>query len=238
MNKSLFIFSTCIILITAESFAQYNNKLFSISINGNYTTSAKIYLNPNSTDIDLKNRSNLVEDIFSPSIDIRFSITEEIFLGLCSEYLHKLASQNITVIGSSGTESISINDGFKVIPIELSIHYLLPFSSEKIKFLINGGFAYYYGSHVRKFGDVQISNIKRESAYGIHVGTSADYLINNYFSIRGEMKFRDPEFETTNKYDKRIINYNGKVIRVNQEKFDSKINIDGITFILGIAFHI
>jgi outer membrane protein W len=234
--KKLLLFSVLyLILKPCGLYAQYNAGRFSISLNGNYTTTAKIYLNPNST--DLKNRYSEVEDIFSPSIDIRYSLTEDILIGFSTEYLYKLSQQYITVIGAGGAEYISINDGFRLIPFELSAHYLIPFSNDKFKFLIGGGLAYYYGSHIRKFGDEEISNIKREFAYGIQVSTSADYMINSFLSVRGEMKFRDPEFETTYKYDKKTVKYNEQVIRINQDKFDSKINIDGITFILGLAFH-
>ena len=233
-------YSYIIFIVLLVSFgninAQYNGNLFNVSFNANYTTSARIYLNPNSSDIDLKNRSNSVSDIFSPSIDIRYALSEDIFLGISTEYMYKVISDYLNVLGPKGTETINIDDGFKLIPVELFVHYLLPFSTEDFKFLIGGGVAYYYGSHVRKFGNEEISNVKRDFAYGVHVSTSADYLINKFLSVRAEMKFRDPEFETTNKYNKNIVNYNGEVIKVNQETFDSKINVDGITFTLGIAF--
>jgi outer membrane protein W len=231
-----YITLTLVLFIFISVNAQYNGNLFSISLNGNYTTSAKIYLNPNSPDIDLKNRSNPVSDIFSPSLDIRYALTEEIFLGISTEYLYKVSGQFLTVLGTRGTESISIDDGFRLIPFELFLHYLLPFSTENFKFLIGGGAAYYYGSHVRKFGNEDISNVKRDFAYGIQVTTTMDYLINSFIAVRAELKFRDPEFETTNRYDKNTVNYNGEIIRLNREQFDSKINIDGITFTCGVAF--
>ncbi|MCX6151772.1 MAG: hypothetical protein NTX22_14710 [Ignavibacteriales bacterium] len=237
MKINLSIFLIIVLLPLGTLKAQFSYELFNISLNGNYTTSAKIYLNPNSSDIDLKNRSNPVEDILSPSIDLRYAFTEEIYFGLEIEYLKKVGTQVLTVLGTGGTKSISIEDGFKVIPIELSLYYLLPFSSEKFKFLIGGGAAYYYGSHIRKFGDEEISNVKRDFAYGIQVSATADYFVLNFLSIRTEMKFRDPEFEITSKYNKSTVNYKGETIRIYQEKFDSKINIDGVTFILGLAFH-
>jgi outer membrane protein W len=237
MKELLILSFVCLVLNITELFAQIRYKNFSVSLNGNYTTTAKIYLNPNSTEVDLKNRYTEVSDIFSPSVDIRYSIAEDILIGFSTEYLYKISPLFITVIGPGGIESISINDGFRLIPFEVSAYYLMPFSNDKFKFLIGGGLAYYYGSHIRKFGDEEISNIKREFAYGIQVSTSADYMINELLSVRGEMKFRDPEFETTNRYNKITVSYNGQIIRLGQDKFDSKINIDGITFILGLAVH-
>ncbi len=51
------------------------------------------------------------------------------------------------------------------------------------------------------------------------------------------MKFRDPQFTVKSKYSKKEVNYNGNIIRIAQDTFDSKINVDGVTFILGLAFH-
>lgn len=51
------------------------------------------------------------------------------------------------------------------------------------------------------------------------------------------MKFRDPELEVTSKYKTKRVNYNGATIVLAQDTFTSKINIDGVTFTLGMAFH-
>lgn len=102
---------------------------------------------------------------------------------------------------------------------------------------MGGGAGYYIGSHIRKFGDAEVSNVERKAAYGIHVHLTMDYLINDFVSLRGEMKFRDPQFTVKSKYSKLEVNYNGNIIRLAQESFDSKINVDGVTFVLGIAFY-
>jgi hypothetical protein len=102
---------------------------------------------------------------------------------------------------------------------------------------MGGGAGYYIGSHIRKFGDADVSNAERKTAYGIHVSISMDYLIKDFISVRSEMKFRDPQFTVKSKYNKKEVNYDGYVIRLAQETFDSKINLDGVTFILGLVFH-
>jgi hypothetical protein len=63
-----------------------------------------------------------------------------------------------------------------------------------------------------------------------------DYVINNFMAVRTEMKFRDPQFTVKNRYTKKFANYHGEVFRIPQEFFDSKINVDGVTFILGAVF--
>lgn len=225
-------------LLCGSAHGQEMYKDFSLSLNYNYTTTARIFLNPKSPDEILRNNSFYMEDIFSPSADLRYRLTEDILIGLNVEYIKKVqAGPNLTVLGSGGTQTIIVEDGFKVIPFELSAYYILPFSTEKFKFIMGGGLAYYYGEHLRKFGDEEVSNLKREFAYGIQALVSSDYMITSFLSLRGEMKFRDPELEVTSKYKNKRVNYEGSTIVLAQDTFQSKINIDGVTFTLGMAFH-
>lgn len=233
-------FHFTVIIIFAASvniFSQFN-KTFGISVNAVYNTSAKIYLYPNSSDVFLRNSSFELEDIFNPSIDFRYNLTESLIIGLNADYMVKTSlGPNLTVFIGNSTVRIQVEDGFRLIPLELSAHYLLPFSTEYFKFLMGGGIGYYIGSHIRKFGDVEVSNIERKAAYGIHVSISMDYLIKDFVSVRGEMKFRDPQFTVKSKYSKQEVNYEGNIIRLAQDSFDSKVNLNGLTFILGLAFH-
>lgn len=226
-----------IIIFSTNALAQFN-KTFGVSVNAVYNTSASIYLSPNSSDIILRNNSFLIENIFNPSIDFRYKLSESIILGFNTEYMTSSSiGPNLTVFLGNSTVTINVEDGFSLIPLELSAYYLLPFSTERFKFLMGGGIGYYIGSHVRKFGDVEVSNAERKAAYGFHVNISMDYLIKDFISVRGEMKFRDPQFTVKSKYSKKEVNYNGSIIRLAQDTFDSKINVDGVTFILGLAFY-
>lgn len=231
------IAATAILLFYTSTLAQFN-KNFGLSVNAVYNTSARIYLSPNSSDLILRNNSFLIENFFNPAIDFRYRLSESIILGFNTEYMTTTSlGPNLTVFLGSSTVTINVEDGFQLIPLELSTYYLLPFSTEHFKFLMGGGIGYYFGSHIRKFGDVEVSNADRKSAYGIHVSISLDYLLRDFVSVRGEMKFRDPQFKVKSKYNKKEVNYNGNIIRLAQDSFDSKINVDGVTFILGLAFH-
>ncbi|MGE5401223.1 MAG: hypothetical protein ACM3S2_12530 [Ignavibacteriales bacterium] len=221
-----------------RSAGQYMDRNFSLSLNYNYTTTAKLFLNPKASEEILRNSSVPLEGIYSPSLDLRYRLTDDILLGFNIEYIKKTAvGPNLTVLAGDGTQTIDVEDGFKLIPFELSGYYLVPFSTESFKFLMGGGVAYYYGEHLRKFGDEEVSNVSREFAYGIQLSISSDYMINRYLSVRGEMKFRDPDFEVTSKYSKKRVNYNGDTIVLAQDTFQSRINMDGVTFTLGLALH-
>ena len=145
--------------------------------------------------------------------------------------------KNEKVITSRGTELITVEDGFKMIPVEFSIYYLLPFSTEKFKFLMGGGMGYYYGSMIRKFGNAEVSNAGRKAAFGIQVAIGMEYLLNEYISFRTEMKFRDPELTVKNRYNQQEYIYKGEKVKVISQEFESKINVNGLAFVLGVAFH-
>jgi hypothetical protein len=227
-----------ILLMSVPLWAQFKSKDWNLAFNSVYTTTARIYLNPNSSDPILRNNYFSLQGIVSLQVEIMYRLEEDVFLGLSTEYMRATSSGfNLTAFSGNTTISVLLQDGFQLIPIEFSGYYLLPFSTERFKFLMGGGIGYYIGEHIRKFGDVQVTNIARPSAYGIHAILTMDYLFYENVSVRGELKFRDPEFNSTSKYDKTDIIYNGSLIHLGQQVFDSKINVDGISFIIGVAFH-
>jgi hypothetical protein len=102
---------------------------------------------------------------------------------------------------------------------------------------MGGGGGYYFGEHIRKFGDAEVESIEREAAFGIHVSISMEYLLRDNLGLRTEMRFRDPQFNLTSRYTKEQVNYNGTTINLTQNNFSSKINVDGVTFVLGAVFN-
>lgn len=235
--KKVIILLLYLFVFCNAAYPQYNGNSFLVGINGIYTTSAKIYLYPNSSDEVLRNTSFPLSDIYDAGIYFRYRLSDDILMGFSTEYMTKTATgKNLTVFSNNQTVTIDVQDGFKMIPFELSIYYLLPFSTEKFKFLMGGGGAYYYGKQIRNFGDAGISSSETQIAYGIQVSISMDYLLPDNFIIHCGMKFRDPQFTVENKYDKSIVNYNGTTLNLAQSSFVSKVNVDGVTFQLGAAY--
>ena len=232
-----FIYPAILLLIFSTlAKAQFNDKRISIGINGAYTTSARIFLNPNSSDPVLRNNSFGLSDIFNPSVDIRYRITDDIILGIGTEYMKASATgSNLTAFVGNSTVTIDVKDGFLLIPIEFSAYYILPFSTERFKFLMGGGAGYYFGKHIREFGDASVSAVDRNFAYGIQVSVSMDYLVRDNISLHSEMKFRDPQFKVESAYNKLKVNYNNEQVTLVQKTFDSKVDVNGVTFILGAS---
>lgn len=224
-------------LFYIPALCQYNGNDISIGVYGFYTTSASVFLNPNASDIVVRNKSFLIEDIWNPGVDIRFRVSEPLILGLNIEYIRITRSApNLNVFLGGSVVTLIVDDGFKLIPVELSAYYLLPFSTEGFKFLMGGGLAYYNGEFIREIGETEVKNITKEAAFGIHVSISMDYVPINDVAIRFQMKFRDPQFTVSSQYEQQEIEYEGNVIILPEGSFNTKINLDGITFMLGAAF--
>lgn len=229
MNKLLqilFFFLPFTILLS-----QYNGDIFSVSLGYNYTTSSKIFLNPEALDILDQNQHTEIGDFQNISFDIRYRLNESIIFGLDLEYLENTSNgQNLS------SPIFVVEDGFKIVPIEISIYYFLPFSTENFKFFMGGGLGIYFGERIRNFGDINFLNVNSEIGYGIQASSGMDYMVFSNMSIRGEIRFRDPDFKVTNKYNNQNVNYDGRTYSVNQDDIISRINIDGITFRIGASY--
>ncbi len=232
-------FKIIFVLIPFTISAQFADNNFGIALNGVYTTSAEIFLNPNSSNLELRNRSYTLEDIFNPGIEIRYRFSEEFILGLNLEYIKKTATApNLTAFIGSQVVVLKVEDGLKVFPIELTFHYFFPFSTEDFKFMMGGGFGYYYGEFIRNFAGTELEVVERKIAVGIHVSTSMDYMIHNNLSARFEMKFRNPQYNVKSKYSTTTVIYQGNEIQLPADDFETKVDVNGLTFSLGLVINI
>lgn len=227
-----------IISLNSIIFAQYNGNRFSVFAGFDYITSAQIFLNPNSSDIFLRNSSFEINNLYSPIVDFRYRLNDDLILGLNTEYISKSQTgNNLSVKEGSQEIKLDVADGVMFIPIEFSLHYYLPFSTDQFKFTMGLGVGYNLGKQTRKFGNTEIETISRRNSMGILVTVGVEYLITDQFGARFNMKFRDPEIELTNRYKNSIIDYNGTQVQLSSDTFNSKINLDGISFIIGMVFH-
>lgn len=236
--KTIFKYSLltlAFIMFSNNIIAQYEGSNLGIALNYSFTTSSKLYLFPNAQDPILRNQNVEMDGINSYGIDIRYRISEPLIIGLSTEYLKNTKNHGEFSVGGF---VIDIDDGFELIPVELTLYYLVPFSTEKFKFYMGGGAGLYFGKHIRNFSDVSVSDIGSETTYGIQVTTGMDYLANEFISLRAEMRFRDPEFDMKSKYSKQIFEHQGRSLLLSRETFETKANVDGITFLIGIVFRI
>jgi len=227
------------ILFSAGTFAQFSTGNLGIAVNAVYTTSVDIFLNPNSSNSEVRNKSFTLENIWNPGIDIRYRFTSEFILGLNIEYMKKTATvPNLTAFVGNQVLVFEVEDGFSAVPIELTAHYFFPFSTEDFKFMMGGGVGYYIGDFIRKFQGVDLEITQRKFALGLHVSASIDYIIIENLSARFEMKFRNPQYTITSKYSQTEVTYQGNIIQLPENPFDTKVDINGLTFIFGLVVNI
>jgi len=233
------LFLILIVIINTSLFAQFGAGRIGIAVNAVYTTSAEIFLNPNSSNSEVRNKSFLLENIWNPGLDIRYRFSTEFILGLNVEYIKKSAyAPNLTAFIGNQVYIFEVEDGLSVVPIELTAHYYFPFSTEEFKFVMGGGLGYYIGEFVRKFQDVDLEIAQRKFALGFHVSASMDYIIVENLSARFEMKFRNPQYTVTSKYSKTEVIYQENVIQLPDNAFDTKVDINGLTFLIGLVINI
>jgi hypothetical protein len=103
---------------------------------------------------------------------------------------------------------------------------------------MGGGLGYYRGEFIRKISDAELAITKRQLAVGFHVSTSMDYMFLENVSFRFEMKFRNPQYNVETRYTKSEVIFQGQVIELPANAFETKIDITGVTFQFGFVLHI
>src|SRR3970282_1485057 len=97
-----------------------------------YTTTSKIFFNPEAANEVERNRFFDVDNIFSLGLDVRRDISYNLRVGLSVEYIS--ASTKVTPIVRDRTGrffELAEEDGYRLIPVELSGYFIIPFSSDR-----------------------------------------------------------------------------------------------------------
>lgn len=228
-----------ILALSLQTSAQYGRNGFSLAVGFNYTTTSSFFPNPKASDPYIANYFEELKGIIHYSISIRYKLSSIIALELNSEYMRKTYfDKSVNAISPAGVIRLESKEGYVVIPIELNIVYLLPFSTDLLKFDMSAGIATYLGKHIREFGNVKTETTIESFPFGIQVGVGTEYLITDYLSARFEMRFRDPELNFDTKYVNRSVEYKDMNVYMPVESFKSKVNINGISFGIRFSFHI
>lgn len=211
---------------------------FNLCLRGSYITSARIYHSPRSSDEILRNEYSSLSGLMSCGIEIRYRIpSTSIELGLGTEYLSTSRKGQYSLIQGNQAFLLPIDEGFTLIPIELSAHFVLPFGGEYFRMTMGGGTGFYLGRRMFQLVDVDAPTEKTAFSFGIHVQTGLDYFLTPDLAIRGEIKFRDPQYDIGNRYTSPFVRYQGNTLPLDQSVFFSRINIDGIAFTIGIVYY-
>jgi len=121
---------------------------------------------------------------------------------------------------------------------DVACYYLLPLSGERFKIHIGGGLNFAKASNKDEILYVSSEQLSSPINIGILALCGTEYIITNHFSLRGEIKFRDPIVANENKFNKSIIIYNDRTYSIPTRPYKSKINIDGMVFELSAVFYL
>lgn len=236
MRRSIFSIAAVLTLI-GQLPAQTQERLLSLAVRGTYTSTSKVFYNPDSPSSDLRGQYTGLDNIFGMGLELRLNIPRySVGLSLDAEYLLKLNQQNELVGFASPPRPLPVKDGFRVIPIELGAFVLIPLGTDKARLAMGGGVGAYVGRRYLTVAGIDALQQNESVSYGIHVETSFDYQIIPRLFARLDMRFRDPEFNTENYFVQYTTVYDGVSITLPTER--AKINLNGLNFGLGFSVDI
>jgi hypothetical protein len=208
-------------------------KTFSVVAKTNFTTGSQLFTNPNSRDALKRNEFFPIEDFFGFGVEVKYHFSEiNIALGLSADYI-RTTTTNFRPITS--TISIPEEDGYRVIPVEITGYFHIPVSGPTFGVYMGGGGGAYFGRRIHRRAGVEAPSLEEGLGFGIHVLGGLSYRFTEWFSLNAEMKFRDLQFESSNAFSVSRITYRNVIIPVSTEPFESRVHTDGIVFQLGAA---
>jgi len=224
------VFAMFFLLIPSGLFAQTD--FYSLSVRGSFTTSSKLFFNIGEPSEFLRNQYFALDDVLGIGFDVRRSFAESrLQVGISVEYLG--TRETFAAVVSSGT--VPVVNGYWAVPIELSGYFLIPFSTADLRLYIGGGLGIYLGERRHSVAGETAAIISSTPGAGIHVTTGLEYSLTKWFALRSEVKFRDLQFESTHRFDKDFVVYNGRTVVLDKTPSRSRVNVDGMTLDAGIV---
>ncbi len=209
-----------------------NEHKFSFSLKGTYTTSTRFLYNIDKLHEYSESRS--ITSNFGYGADLRWNIIwDRFYIGFSSE---RISSIQTTPVFYPEFDNIRVpyKEGFELLAFELSGSYVVPISSEHWKFYLGGGLGTYDGTRMFSIAQVSSETISTKSYMGIHVMTGIDYQFHSRIGLRFEIKFRDPHFDVTTKFDQTYVNVDGYLIKLPSEE-TVKVNLFGVNYVGGVV---
>ncbi len=227
-----FLILSLVIFITTPLFPQ---KGITFTVGAGYGTASKIVPYPRVSDFDLREAEVSLGSFLMPQFAVGYSLTDEIEGVLSVEYASKMSEfYGQTVDSDAGTIFIPVKDGYSMIPLEVTLAYTLPFSSDNLRLFIGGGGGLYFISSKREVAGIKPGSGGSKTGYGIHIVSGIDYFIWENAGISFSMKFRDPEVEFNGEYESVYGTFNGKPVRLGSSIFNQKLSLEGTLFSLGL----
>ncbi len=234
--------------ITGAFTARSQERLTSLALTGNLTTSSKLFYDPDSPDEIARAAFFPFSGVWGGGIDLRRAIPAlRLTFGLSAEYIATTDKFTIPVNsaplplpsppGTTITVDVPVQDGYYVFPVELSAYFTVPISTDRFHLYIGGGGGGYFGDRRYQFGTERSVTTERSAGYGIQVMTGSEFSPVPEFSVRVEVKFRDVQFRSVHRFLAATTIVDGTTVPLPAEPFASRVNIDGMNLALHFAYN-
>jgi hypothetical protein len=232
-GKTLVRSIVLVILVGSCPLLQAQEKNLMVLVKGNLTTRTSLFLNPNAPDPVSRAQALDLTDFFGSGIEIKYFFPgSSLALSVSADYLRFREPNPISV---SFRTAIPAEDGYVAIPVEATGYFIIPASGQTVKVFIGGGVGVYFGRRQYSLAGVEAPVTDTRPGFGIHVLGGVSYRFTDWFSLVGEMKFRDLQFHSTNTFHVSRIPFQESFIAVSQTPFESSVQTDGIVFQLGVG---
>jgi len=237
--RLLVLFFVITVLFSLIQFPFINaNKLYSqtsnysISVKANYTSYSRYYVGHYSHINSLSEDYYSVDDLLGYGFDFRYEFLNDYWIGVSGEFVSGYFEY------SHRDYRIPCKSQYSMLIGDVVCYYLLPLSGKRFKIHIGGGLNFAKASNKDEILYVSSEQLSSPIDIGILALCGTEYIITNNFSLRGEIKFRDPIVANENKFNKSIIIYNDRTYSIPTRPYKSKINIDGMVFELSTVFYL
>lgn len=212
------------------STAQESN--YSIFLSGNLTITSRLFFNIEAVDPVVRNQSLSIDNIFGVGLELRRAFPGTgLQIGISAEYLGKTQVSTTRQLGVP----IPIEDGFWAVPVEFNGYFVVPFSGPTFQLYIGGGGGVYFGERRYSIAGERSAILDKKPGVGIHVITGVQFALTDWLAVRSDLKFRDINFETVHRFEKASVEYNGRVVSLDQTPTRSRMNVDGMMLDAGIV---
>ncbi len=206
---------------------------------GNFTTTSRIYPNPDASSTELRTINTPFNSILTGALEVRAKWRDDSFYFYLSTEFFSESTSQLKLDGSlSPPRRVPVDDGYHVIPLELGMQVFVPIGSGPWRLSMGGGAGAYYAERTLRVAGVRAAPVGNRLGFGIHVSIHTEYAIIRGVSAVAMMKFRDPEIDVNNKFESSVAIYDGNVLTFPSGTIHSRVNVDGMTLGLGIVVEI
>lgn len=199
------------------------------------TTSAKIFLNPNSPSSTVRNEFVTAKGLYGAAAELQVPLTPELAFTVAVEYLQHVEEGDRPIALGGSLRTLPVRDGFVVIPVEIGGAAFIPISDESYRLTMGAGIGATYLHRIQEIAGVGVTADGTPVGYGIHVSVEFDFLLVSGVYGHVAARFRDPEVTVTTRYAKGTTVHKGTTLVLPSEPMQTRVNVDGLSLSVGIA---